>query len=422
MQVDAFYSTTCNECKRIFSTEVPARRCSGCKLVSYCSRDHQKLNWSRHKELCRRAQLVLSQTGKENVFQAVGNSKNWWDVRIKAMFLVERTGVGPLLPYHREVFIFPDACRVCYATYPILLKPCPVCHTVTYCSDEHRLSDYQSHVRVCSALKFGMEVDISIVTSSFELTSLPSNTLAIQDTRPNLPANMEEFIVAYFTKTDNRVATVLLSEILTCVTTLMHTIEKSGDYFARPKLTLHILGPKQLEYSLFETLEILFHLYNCLKHLEIVFIGPECPPYPQNISLCAECLASRTATVDVRSSMMYHDYLSCSDSSVPDLIIAFNCGLHEFEGDISDTWIDSIPSFMSFCNTLIVLTSYNKLEAAKDMKRVLSVEQPPYIPRVIIECEENPFRGLRPHREWEHNTDSVFYLNNVISVIETCPP
>ena len=37
------------------------RRCTGCKTISYCSRDCQKLHWSTHRELCKSIQSSNSQ-------------------------------------------------------------------------------------------------------------------------------------------------------------------------------------------------------------------------------------------------------------------------------------------------------------------------------------------------------------------------
>lgn len=38
----------CAECKQ------PADlKCSACKLVAYCSKEHQKQHWKQHKSLCR---------------------------------------------------------------------------------------------------------------------------------------------------------------------------------------------------------------------------------------------------------------------------------------------------------------------------------------------------------------------------------
>ncbi|KAK5641450.1 hypothetical protein RI129_009997 [Pyrocoelia pectoralis] len=49
-------SSVCAECQQ------PANlKCSGCKLVSYCSKDHQKNHWQVHKTLCRPFEVQTSQ-------------------------------------------------------------------------------------------------------------------------------------------------------------------------------------------------------------------------------------------------------------------------------------------------------------------------------------------------------------------------
>ena len=51
--------STCGECqKELF-------RCSGCKVVLYCSREHQKQSWRSHKPECLRIQDWRKQLAKE---------------------------------------------------------------------------------------------------------------------------------------------------------------------------------------------------------------------------------------------------------------------------------------------------------------------------------------------------------------------
>lgn len=37
------------------ATQTPLMKCTGCKDTLYCSRDHQKLDWEKHKLVCRRS-------------------------------------------------------------------------------------------------------------------------------------------------------------------------------------------------------------------------------------------------------------------------------------------------------------------------------------------------------------------------------
>ncbi|XP_071556512.1 ankyrin repeat and MYND domain-containing protein 2-like isoform X2 [Temnothorax nylanderi] len=55
---DFFYATMCHVCKR-FGDGVQLKRCSNCKMISYCGQDHQKHHWKQHKPLCKAIQDVL---------------------------------------------------------------------------------------------------------------------------------------------------------------------------------------------------------------------------------------------------------------------------------------------------------------------------------------------------------------------------
>lgn len=55
-----FNPNVCHICKSTFKN---IKKCSGCKMISYCSKEHQKLHWSSHKALCICLQGVKNQLG-----------------------------------------------------------------------------------------------------------------------------------------------------------------------------------------------------------------------------------------------------------------------------------------------------------------------------------------------------------------------
>ncbi|XP_044731075.1 uncharacterized protein LOC123294037 [Chrysoperla carnea] len=58
------YSSVCFICK-IYDTK-KLKRCSGCKLIAYCSIEHQKMNWSKHKSFCPECEKLESEFYCEN--------------------------------------------------------------------------------------------------------------------------------------------------------------------------------------------------------------------------------------------------------------------------------------------------------------------------------------------------------------------
>lgn len=54
---------TCPECKQ------PAElKCSACKLVWYCGKEHQKQHWKQHKNLCKPYEVLRTICTKATVY------------------------------------------------------------------------------------------------------------------------------------------------------------------------------------------------------------------------------------------------------------------------------------------------------------------------------------------------------------------
>jgi hypothetical protein len=233
----------------------------------------------------------------------------------------------------------------------------------------------------------------------------------------NLPGDIETLLRVYTQETDSALDVILKSEVLTCVATLMFALQHSR-IVPKSNLSVHVVGASQIEYSFYETLEIMLHWFPSLKKLQLLFVGPECIEETK-VTLCDHC--TKTRVINLKTSKdLYHVYLKSHSITNPDIIIAYNCGLHEYENEVhQDTWKESIPSLLSFSPATLVLTSYNMIEAGKDLSRVLRLNGNLSSCNLLLNCIQNPFRSLRPHRDWEQNADSIFYQNNIISIVQT---
>lgn len=55
-----FNPNVCHICK---TTSDGIKKCKGCNMISYCSKEHQKLHWSSHKDLCKSLQGIKTDLG-----------------------------------------------------------------------------------------------------------------------------------------------------------------------------------------------------------------------------------------------------------------------------------------------------------------------------------------------------------------------
>jgi len=105
---------------------------------------------------------------------------------------------------------------------------------------------------------------------------------------------------------------------------------------------------------------------------------------------------------------LYHNV--ADDLSSPMLIVAFNCGIHEYTGTSDDTWSESLPVVLSK-RVPIVLTSYTASEAQLDVGLFRQLD-----PTVDSEIMGNPFCGMSPLRDVDGV--GVYHTNEIISIIK----
>lgn len=64
--------------------------------------------------------------------------RSWRQFRVRAILTCEAIMRRSLELYEREVFFFPQACRVCFQAKADGMIPCEKCWNVAYCSEQHR--------------------------------------------------------------------------------------------------------------------------------------------------------------------------------------------------------------------------------------------------------------------------------------------
>ena len=113
---DSFFIGLCWYCKSPGSASRPLRRCGGCQLVAYCSRDCQKENRPCHKYVCKEFPVVK---GKNVFHTAPGNWK-------------KHIGVIPELRDIKMVDNFDFFCQIFWISCFFLIIQTLKCQNIKY--------------------------------------------------------------------------------------------------------------------------------------------------------------------------------------------------------------------------------------------------------------------------------------------------
>jgi splicing suppressor protein 51 len=247
----------------------------------------------------------------------------------------------------------------------------------------------------------------------------------VRDEYKPLPCDIDEFISVLvtcakdITKWNRSIEVALLSELLTCPLTLLYAIEKLGTSFNK-NLVVHVVGAAAFECTFLNKWEIILHCLPQLTHLDMVFIGPEVEKGLETTrELCVDCQEKgRVLSTHFQSGNLYHQYAISDNFIMPNIIVVYNCGLHEYVGTDADTWLPSLPFLVKFNQTPLILTSYTSDEACKDIERILDCRKNSLT--VYLKCAKNPFASRRPYRDWGSENCDVFFQNNFITLVTPC--
>jgi splicing suppressor protein 51 len=410
-----FYANTCHICK-VRGNETLLKKCSQCKMISYCGKEHQKQHWLQHKDLCQVLSNMLNEANKSNILQEMKNSNmtDWVKAKMNLMLVVIIKLGRKLLPYEEEMFKFPRACVVCHETDPKLIMDCILCPSVSFCK-EHK--NDSNHSKVCKQLALCYDLDVA---SAAFIRQPPQNTVPYYTQVTCLPDSMRKFIDSYYNKNkaslvSNRIQISRISEYLTRPLTLLYAVEKL-EFSVHSVLTIHIIGANVIELDGVEIWEILLHWLPSLTRLNIVLISPEMNEKSNklNYNICDNCKKKGMKFYMETHGMLYKQYVSSNYFVKPDIIVGYNVGIHENEAGNSklDTWFESIK-ILPEQNCPLVLTSYTDKEAQKDHKRICDILEKNV---TVLYCDENPFSSLRPHRDYE--TEELYYQNHYLIIYQ----
>lgn len=180
-------------------------------------------------------------------------------------------------------------------------------------------------------------------------------------------------------------------------------------------LTIHLVGADiiELSWDWNVVFEIIFHWVKDLEKLYFVLIGPELDSSKSlknnDNELCMHCKERKVKATCSYYSKMYHEVVC--DLDKPDLVVAFNSGLHAYD---ENCWGESISLLTKYSDVPLLLTAYTSKELQCDVDIVLKSSSKDL--KVIIEPQRNPFSCIRPMRDFNTLNVPIFYVNGYIAI------
>lgn len=448
IQHNLFAPTRCNPCllpsptpaedatDEVKSNEVNSEpkkllKCLGCKLIVYCSPEHQKIDWPIHRKFCNAVSQLLTKHKINTIFAIDGpiaNKSELTKVKIKIKSKLATILKRKLHHHEEEMTSFPAMCEVCFSTKFNQLTQCKECEGVSYCCPEHEEEDAPNHRKDCLNLKLyylkfkiepsyeldSLEVKEKCTLADLDLSKLMSKMFGIE-----VIPNPSEALVEYqkFSFISN----------FSCIASVVYLVEimiKTRPL--RDDFTFYVVGATNDEIW-FDKIhaEFFFARFPEVEELNIIFIGPDLADGKAILEPTTTTIAASGGRTFIKKSFRgnYEEYVR-EAKTYPDLIACFNCGFSEDASKSdrpADPWYYGIKSLIEL-PVPILFTSYTSVEAEKDLKAMEYVLEDRW--KLLFSFEKmitrrvNPYRDLRPLRNWEgSDPETIFYRNGWIQAV-----
>ncbi|XP_023294636.1 uncharacterized protein LOC111677702 [Lucilia cuprina] len=426
--------------------------CSGCQLVRYCNRQHQKLDWPLHGEFCQAVQKIKQNLNVNHPFLINGQPNTLEDIEkciVQLKYLL-KNALGRSLEFQEEeLSSFPVFCGQCFK-FKQLKVVCERCNSQVYCTERHREEHKEMHAKVCNLLK--------IYYCPFKVQPVKADLYSIQNSKIIDLDNMDLvqcFEQVFALKLPSDPSQSLKDYQLfswaadfSCIMSMCYAINHLQKLFTDlTKFTIFILGASIEPVLWFQEIHCkVFFLQNPqITELILEFIGPEVVEPSENSIKFNFLGLERLVTFKIFKGL-FQDY--CKYYHVKaSLMIAFNCGFSEFSQcynltptitslnaletldvptnsiNAKDTWFPGLIEILHTFDTPIVFTSFTEQESQFDFAALQSAAQKQslkvHIDR-LFKVAKNPFHDLRPLRQWyTRDKEEFYYRNGYIQAIRT---
>ena len=168
--------------------------------------------------------------------------------------------------------------------------------------------------------------------------------------------------------------------------------------------------------------EIIAHELPNLKHLNLVFIGDECPlaELPKDFTYKSKEIQQNRKNDELRIryvlvDKLYQDYAKNNSYIEPDFVVALDCGFKFYP-----SWTKAIHKMVRKGGAAMIFTEFTQKDCEDNLdivkREVDDVE-------TVMPPQRNPFQSLRPvrcaDRTGNYEKNSVIYTNDFISVVRS---
>lgn len=409
---DFHHPSVCQFCKSTDNLIV----CESCKTVSYCSNEHQKVDWAKHKSLCE-FMSDLEKIFTVELEKLINNRLIYLSIVVHCW---KQKMKRDMLKSELNMVAFRRVCIVCNArNCPI---QCKVCSSVFYCCGEHQKIHRRKHESFCQLLKISLDVSLfnykniisvpqfTVTPIRYDLTKLPLSLWKLAD------IFTREFYVI-FTKQMGHVEALSLIDSFSPVANIIFGLEKANllknRKLRKTKLVVHIIGADEEEQSWNWgfLMEFIFHWIKNLKKLTVAISGPNINPLKNKFNrlfVCGSCNMSSSNAIRFSVSKYYHDTLA-----KPDMVVGFNCGIFS----LSLSCAKSIPKILKHDGVPLLLTNYT-LDWIKNDLNMIKNNMSKKL-KIIVKPQRNPFSCLSPEGSVDVKRNPVHYKNAYITLIVT---
>ena len=443
-QFDCYHPFCCFSCKRgAFTGGTKLSTCTSCRVVKYCSREHQKKDWKNHKVWCKAFASFRESGDADYLALQKPTDMTAWRHHTNLLSVKVNSRVGARLHTTEvQLVALQPRCRKCLVagcSKDIELIPCPRCTGVALCRDcysdakdaneyekfhgsgDHGIMQCDQYIVALSCTGMVVEQGSPLCIESdsdmeecFQPNDwgdyLEKKRGDFKDVPPSTPMMLMAPVVAFVTDG--------LSLPLTILFSLGQPAVLGKDKVpSLTRLVVHVVGASVIEELGVSKFLELTRLLPALEYLRIVSIGPDIeelvvdfPPEGRPLNFVDPTGSHIREGCDARIQRRrgyYHDVAKDLDEA-PTLIVAAHAGIHD--AIYTESWRPTIEQIASR-EVPFVVTGYNEKEVQADRHCLEGFGS-----KIVVGPAANPFRGLRPFLDPMRDPSDFIFSNSHLVV------